>query len=76
LTCTDADTAKLPDSCSVITLTAIEALGFCAIGEAEDCLKGAHRISPDGELPLNTAGAQLSAGRLHGFGLRWRANRR
>ena len=27
------------------------------------------RISLGGQLPLNTAGGQLSAGRLHGYGL-------
>ena len=69
LTCADVDTAQLYDGFSIITLMAIEALGFCAIGEAKDYLKGGHRISLEGELPLNTAGGQLSAGRLHGFGL-------
>ena len=69
LTCSDVDTAQLYDGFSIITLMAIEALGFCAIGEAKDYLKGGQRISLEGELPLNTAGGQLSAGRLHGFGL-------
>ena len=69
LSCTDVDTAQLYDGFSIITLMAIEALGFCAIGEAKDYLSGGQRISLEGELPLNTAGGQLSAGRLHGFGL-------
>lgn len=69
LTRADVDTAQLYDGFSIITLMAIEALGFCAVGEAKDYLKGGHRISLEGELPLNTAGGQLSAGRLHGFGL-------
>ena len=65
----DVDTAQLYDGFSIITLMAIEALGFCAVGEAKDYLSDGQRIALEGELPLNTAGGQLSAGRLHGFGL-------
>ena len=69
LSSADVDTAQLYDGFSIITLLAIEAMGFCGIGEAKDYLQGGKRIALEGELPLNTAGGQLSAGRLHGFGL-------
>ncbi|RVT89886.1 thiolase family protein [Sphingomonas crocodyli] len=65
---TDVDVAQLYDGFSFLTLTWLEALGFCGIGEGGAFVEGGHRIARDGELPLNTHGGQLSAGRTHGFG--------
>jgi acetyl-CoA acetyltransferase len=67
----DVDVANLYDGFSIITLIWLEALGFCAKGESGAFVEGGARIALDGELPLNTGGGQLSAGRLHGFGLLW-----
>ena len=65
----DVDVAELYDGFSWLTLGWIEALGFAAKGEGGPFVEGGKRIALDGELPLNTSGGQLSAGRLHGFGL-------
>jgi acetyl-CoA acetyltransferase/uncharacterized OB-fold protein len=64
----DVDLALLYDGFTFNTISWIEALGFCGIGEAKDWLDGGHRIALDGELPLNPHGGQLSEGRTHGFG--------
>jgi acetyl-CoA acetyltransferase len=65
----DVDVAELYDGFSMLALVWLEALGFCGRGESGPFVDGGRRIALDGELPLNTAGGQLSAGRLHGFGL-------
>ncbi|WP_429272674.1 thiolase family protein [Paraburkholderia sp. EB58] len=67
----DVQVANLYDGFSILTLIWLEALGFCGKGESGAYVEGALRIARDGELPLNTGGGQLSAGRLHGFGLLW-----
>jgi len=64
----DVDCAQLYDGFSFNALTWLEGLGFCGKGEGGPFLEGGTRIGPDGELPLNTNGGQLSAGRLHGYG--------
>jgi acetyl-CoA acetyltransferase len=64
----DVDVAQLYDGFSIFTLMWLEALGFCAAGEAGGFVEGGGRLRVDGELPLNTWGGQLSAGRLHGWG--------
>ncbi|HEY1828265.1 MAG TPA: thiolase family protein [Acidimicrobiales bacterium] len=69
LTPKDVDTAQLYDGFSVLTITWLEALGFCGRGESGPFIEGGANIARDGLLPLNTAGGQLSGGRLHGFGL-------
>jgi acetyl-CoA acetyltransferase/uncharacterized OB-fold protein len=66
---TDVDVAELYDGFTINCLSWIEALGFCAIGEAKDFLDGGRNIARDGVLPLNTHGGQLSHGRTHGMGL-------
>ncbi len=68
LTPADVDIAELYDGFSFLTMTWLEALGFCGKGESGPFIEGGKRIALDGELPLNTHGGQLSAGRLHGFG--------
>ncbi|MFY9588893.1 MAG: thiolase family protein [Actinomycetota bacterium] len=65
----DVDVAELYDGFSFITLAWLEALGFCKKGEGGPFVEGGARIALDGDVPLNTSGGQLSAGRLHGFGL-------
>ena len=65
----DVDTAQLYDGFSILAITWIEALGFCGRGESGPFVEGGGAIARDGLLPLNTAGGQLSGGRLHGFGL-------
>uniref|UniRef100_UPI002FE1B7D7 thiolase family protein n=1 Tax=Rhabdothermincola sp. TaxID=2820405 RepID=UPI002FE1B7D7 len=68
LTPADVDVAELYDGFSFITLCWLEALGFCGHGEGGPFIEGGERIALDGEIPLNTHGGQLSAGRLHGYG--------
>lgn len=64
----DVDTVQLYDGFSFLAITWLEALGFCDIGEGGRFIDGGHRIALDGELPFNTFGGQIGAGRLHGFG--------
>jgi acetyl-CoA acetyltransferase len=64
----DVDTAQFYDGFAFLPLTWLEGLGFCKKGEAHQFIEGGTRIARDGELPLNTGGGQLGAGRLHGFG--------
>jgi acetyl-CoA acetyltransferase len=68
LTPADVDVAEIYDGFSIITLQWLEALGFCGEGEGGSFIEGGKRIALDGEIPVNTHGGQLSAGRLHGLG--------
>jgi acetyl-CoA acetyltransferase len=65
----DVEVAELYDGFSILTMVWLEELGFCGKGESGSFVEGGQRISLGGSLPLNTSGGQLSAGRLHGFGL-------
>ena len=64
----DVDTVQLYDGFSFQAIAWLEALGFCPVGEGGRFVEGGKRIALDGELPLNTFGGQIGAGRLHGFG--------
>ncbi len=66
LRASDVDLAQLYDGFTFLTLAWLEALGFCADGEAGPFVEDATRIALEGQLPLNTYGGQLSAGRMHG----------
>jgi acetyl-CoA acetyltransferase len=69
LTPRDIDVAELYDGFTFLTFAWLEALGLCDEGEAGPFVDGGHRIALDGDLPVNTHGGQLSAGRLHGYGI-------
>lgn len=65
----DVDLVQFYDGFAFQPITWLEGLGFCDIGEGGRFLEGGRRIARDGELPMNTGGGQLGAGRLHGFGM-------
>jgi len=64
----DVNVAELYDGFSFHSLAWLESFGFCERFEAPAFIEGGTRIALDGELPINTSGGQLSAGRLHGYG--------
>ena len=63
----DVDLAELYDGFTFLTFAWLEALGLCGEGEAGPFVEGGERIAIGGQLPLNTYGGQLSAGRMHGY---------
>lgn len=64
----DLDVAQIYDGFSILTLLWMESLQLCGRGEAAAFVEGGSRIGLGGELPMNTSGGQLSAGRFHGYG--------
>ncbi len=69
----DVDLALIYDGFTFNAISWIEALGFCGFGEAQDWLDHGRRIGPDGDVPVNPHGGQLSEGRTHGFGFIYEA---
>jgi acetyl-CoA acetyltransferase len=63
----DVDLLELYDGFTHITISWVEALQICGIGEFGDWVDGGKTINPGGRMPLNTHGGQLSEGRLHGL---------
>jgi acetyl-CoA acetyltransferase len=64
----DVDCAQIYDGFSIHIWLWLEAVGLLAPGEAARFIEGGNRTAIDGELPLNTSGGQLSAGRFYGYG--------
>ena len=64
----DIDFLSADDTFTFNALAWVEALGFCAPGEAAEFVEGGVRIGPDGVLPLNPDGGQLAAGQSNGYG--------
>ena len=62
----DVDVAQIYDGFSASVIYGLESYGFCKEGEALDFIQDG-RIELDGDLPLNTFGGSLSAGRIHGL---------
>jgi acetyl-CoA acetyltransferase/uncharacterized OB-fold protein len=65
----DVDVALLYDGFTFNAVSWLESLGFCEAGGARDFIDEGRGIALGGPLPVNPHGGQLSAGRLHGFGL-------
>ena len=63
----DVDFVQAYDDYPVITLMQLEDLGFCGKGEAPAFVRE-HRLTWDGDFPLNTSGGQLSAGQAGAAG--------
>ena len=66
LSAKDVDVAQLYDSFTINVLLALEAAGFCGEGESGPFVEGG-RIQLGGELPVNTAGGNLSEAYMEGW---------
>lgn len=64
----DVDVFQIYDGFTQVTVSWIEALGACGLGEFGDWVGDGSRLGPGGDFPMNTAGGQLAEGRLHAIG--------
>ena len=63
----DVDVAMVYDHFTPMVLLALEDWGFCAPGEAGPLAARGAFAWPDGQVPVNTHGGQLSEAFIHGF---------
>jgi len=64
----DIDILYIYDHFTPLVLMALEDYGFCRRGEGKDFVgDGARFRWPEGDLPLNTSGGNLSEGYMHGM---------
>jgi acetyl-CoA acetyltransferase len=63
----DIDVCYLYDHFTPLVLMAFEELGFCRRGEGGPFVSDGKLLWPNGSLPLNTSGGNLSEGYIHGM---------
>jgi len=66
---TDVDVAQLYDAFTITVMVELEDYGFCARGESGAFMDAGHGDWPNGRLPLNTSGGNLSEAYVHGLNL-------
>ena len=67
VTAADVDALMVYDHFTPMVLIALEDWGFCGLGESGPFVAGGRLRGPDGALPVNTHGGQLSEAFIHGF---------